>query len=182
MSKEVSSRSSNQVASAAVGMILMVISAPCVMAMVHDIITRADNLSGAIIAGTFFAMLGCVGFVMTYLGLKKPKAEAFAMSSKLERRLLQFAREHEGRITVSQLAVESPMSVAECQKALHTLEMGNICRSELQTNGATVYLFPDFMPSDSSAATMFDFDQRLSEGEEVADEVSQAQASRRDDW
>lgn len=179
MSQQFASRSTGQIVSLISGVVMILVSAPCVMAMIHDVITQADNLSGAIAAGTFFLVLGIIGGFMTWWGVKRPKVTGFQFDSNMERRLLNFARDHQGRVTVSLLAAESPLSLADCQAALESMELRGVCRSEFETSGALTYIFPDFVP----VARDVSFDFPDEEESQQAQEHAQAEAtSDSQDW
>lgn len=175
MSQQFANRSTGQIVSLVVGVGLILMSAPCVVAMIHDIVTQADNLVGAITAGTFFIILGIIGGFMTWWGAKKPAATAFRMDANVERRILHFARSHGGRVTVALLAAESPLSLSNCQAALESMELRGVCRSEFETSGALTYVFPDFVVDDPHDVA-FDFERLETNRADRPAEESDAEA------
>lgn len=169
---------SNYVA-AGFGAFLMLISAPCVVGMIHDVVTGADNLAGALIAGTFFSFLGVIGLAMTWWALKKPKKRPFVLTPDREHKLLNLARAHDGVLTASLLAAESPLTLHEARKSLEMLEVGGFCHSIVTAAGGIAYHFPDLMPGGTRTQddVRFDFDD-----EDVAAPSKQPAESKHSEW
>jgi hypothetical protein len=125
-----------------VGMVLF--SSPCVIGMVHDLIVGTDNLAGALIAGGFFSLMMLAGIALAVYGLRKPGKKPFAVTREIERHVLGVARQHGGRLTTSELALYTELSLDECGVVLDHLEMRDVARTHISDDGDIVYVFPHF--------------------------------------
>lgn len=180
-------RTPQQWAMAAGGFAMLAVASPCVIAMLHDIITQADNLQGALIVGIFMGFVGIAGIVMMGLGLRKPEAAPFTVDQALEREVLSIARSHDGRLTVSELALQTRLTIDECQQLMAYFEEREVVRTYLSDGGDIVYVFVDFTVDKAAAIDPLDdeavFDAALEDEleEEAAPSVAPQQA-RNEEW
>ena len=114
------------------------------------------NTTGALIVGIFMAFVGLGGLAMMFLGLKKPKVAEFKMTQTTERTILSVARHHGGKVTVSELALETQLTLDECQTVLDQLASRDVAQVHVGTAGETVYAFPGLMVDKSSAVDPLD--------------------------
>lgn len=153
---------------------MMLGSLPCVIASIYDLATKTDP-AGALTAGVFFAIVAVLGLGLGIWGFRTPKVASPFEDADFERRLLQFAREHDGVVTVSQLAAESPLSATEAREALESLERIGVCHSSPSATGGLFYNFPDFMPDGTRTPSDVEFD--FSEDDSVSIEEAATVAS-----
>lgn len=181
-------RTPKQIFSAILGFVMLAVASPCVVGMIYDLTLGAtDNVSGALIAGTFFAFVGLGGLALMVFGLRRPKADDLRLDEALERRILTTARSHGGRLTVSELAVDCELSLAEANHALTHLERHGIVRTHLSDAGDIVYVFRDFTVDKASAVDPLDdeavFDAALEDAQDSAEAVLAAPVSaKNEDW
>lgn len=177
-------RSPAQILSIVFGLIMVLVSTPCVIGMVHDLVVGTDNLSGALIAGGFFTLLALVGIGLTIFGIRKPRAKPFTVTRSLERQVLGVAREHGGRLTTSELALYTEINLDECDAVLRHFEMRDVARSHVSDGGDIVYVFPHFDVDKQAAFDPTDdevvFDRELAEEEQ--DEPQTADAHEPAEW
>ncbi len=64
-------------------------------------------------------------------------------SDALDQTIFRLARRHNGRLTVSDVVVESRLSVREAEAALNDLVDGTHVTMEITENGSVVYEFPE---------------------------------------
>lgn len=148
-------RSKPQLASALIGAFLTITSLPCVVAMIHDLVVGAGDLTGALVAGTFFIGLGALGIAMFWYGaIRKPDGLAIEGPSErisVEKQVLQVAKNHGGKLTIADLVVETNLSVGEAEHALSELEMQNVATSHVSSSGQLVYEFGGFLTNKNRA-------------------------------
>jgi TM2 domain-containing membrane protein YozV len=71
---------------------------------------------------------------------------ALRSESDYERYLLQYARQHQGRITIGQIAADTPISIEKAEHHLARLEAKGHTRVEIDPESGVIrYLFPEFM-------------------------------------
>ncbi len=143
---------------AAVGMLVSIFSMPCVIAMIHDLIVGTDNITGALVVGTFCAGLAVFGFFLTYVALRKPKPVAFEVTREVERQILVVAKQARGRISAAELAMHSDLSVDESRRVLEHFELNGVATSHVTTTGDIVYLFSSFTTTEETMLAGMDWD------------------------
>ena len=140
-----------RVAQMVTGVLMMAISFPCIASSAHDIIMGADKLSGAISAGSFFLMVAMLGAMLGFFGLKSYRKlndpAAKVISSVEERDLLKTIAAMGGEVSVAQLAMHSPLSIAEATAFLNRLEVDGVAYSSVNADAAIVYTLPSLAPS-----------------------------------
>lgn len=124
------------------GLILVLFSSPCVIAMLFDLITGADNLLGALMAGTFFTVLAALGIYLLVLGARTPAEDELIIDANLERKVLRLAQGNDGRLTPAHLTMESMLSLDEAEEVLVELERQGHAQSSVTRGGAVEYVFP----------------------------------------
>lgn len=127
-----------------VGFGLFAASTPCVLAMIHDLVTNAANLEGALMVGGFCTILGVFGVGLMVTALRKPKTPPFEVTRGVEREILSIANGLGGRVTVSDLALRGSLTIDESEAALAHFEQRDIARSQISDDGSLVYVFPHF--------------------------------------
>jgi hypothetical protein len=65
-------------------------------------------------------------------------------------KLLHFAKNHKGLVTVTTLALEEEFSLEEAEALLQWCQEKGICQMELQSDGRVLYRFPDFIDPDDA--------------------------------
>lgn len=187
-------RSPAQVLSIVIGFLMFAASSPCVIGMLHDIITRADNLQGALIVGVFSSVVAIAGMLLVWTGVRQPKAAPLIISQDLERTVLGVARAHHGRLTVAELAVDTSLTLDQSLRVLEHFEAKTAARLHVTDDGDTVYVFPGFTLDKESAVDPLDdlamFEAQLSGFDGVdgdvdePDEVTLAvpQEAKHEDW
>lgn len=149
-----------------VGTLFSLVSLPCVAAAIHDVITGAENMSGAVIMGVFFAGVLTVGFALLYFAFKPAKEDGSAARER-EQWVLDAARRAGGVLSAPELAVDSAMSVDQAEKALEAMRAKGIAQPDVNEMGQMIYVFPAFYKQGPVGARdqmdMDDFDRRLAE-------------------
>ena len=155
------------------GVLTVLFSLPFTAYGVAELFTSADT-GAALMLIFFFGICSMIGAGMSYWGFKRPKKRTVLEDPDLERRLLQFARNHRGVVTVSQLAAESPLSASEARTVLERLERVGICHSAPSSTGGLFYRFPDFMPDGTRTQSEVEFDF----SDDAVEQVMQAAAKQ----
>jgi hypothetical protein len=181
-----SSKSSSSNAPAALGSGCLILFGLSGMAICTFFVVMAisDLVTGDGEAGLMVGMLAFFGFLdlgagaMTYWGsrLMRRALDGDEIGSgegggledaqnQRERRILAFARSHSGRLTVSELAVESPLGIEESRAALEGLVERGVADTWVSEHGQIVYVFPAFFDEGDKHTARDplegDFDERL---------------------
>lgn len=191
------SRTFGQIFSAVIGFAMLAVASPCVISMFNDVfIAGTDNVGGALIVGVFMAFVGVAGLILIATGLKKPEG-GFHVNQALERRVLGIAREHGGRLTVSELALETELTIDQSRQVLQHLEHREAVRTHLSDHGDIVYVFGGLTVDKAAAIDPLNdaevFDARLNDvtnvefdldgdDEEDVDSPAQPQEAKQDKW
>ena len=126
------------------GFVLMAFSTPCVLAMLNDLLfAHTDNVSGALLIGGFCAFGAVGGFLMMIASLIK-RRKSFRLTREEERDLLKVANSMQGRLTATELALQSDLSIKESQLALDLLLKRGIAETWPSNDGRLIYVFPEF--------------------------------------
>lgn len=137
-----------RVLSGVFGTLIGLISLPMVIALFADLAMGADNITGALVAGTFFALTGLLSLFMLYFaafgGKKKAKTAQWALEEWQERQILSLAQREGGVLSIASLALHSQLSTENAQKALEELERRQVATTWIDDAGALVYRFPAF--------------------------------------
>jgi len=146
------------------GFVLTMFSSPCVVMMIHDIIMGAENLSGAVGAGSFMAMVTLAGLLLFRMGWKlRNELPDTSLSAAREQAGLNAIREAGGEITVAGLALHSDLSIVEATAFLESLEAQGMAHSFVTTEGAISYRIPHLSGSHKSVdatENVFDFEEQ----------------------
>ena len=150
----------------AFGTLFSLVSLPCVAAAIHDVITGAANMDGAIIMGVFFSGTLVLGFALLYFALR-PQKEDRNVAGERERWVLDAARRAGGVLSAPELAVDSAMNIEQAEAALEKLRAKGVCQPDVNEMGQMLYVFPAFYKQGPVGARdqmdMDDFDRRLAE-------------------
>lgn len=71
------------------------------------------------------------------------------LEANLEPAVYRLAKQLKGRVTVSDVVVETGLSAAESETLLQGLVDGTHCRMEVTEQGSVIYEFPELTPPDS---------------------------------
>ncbi len=127
------------------GGIGMLVGLPCTLTMVVDLFRGTDNIMGVLIVGLTSAMILLFGVMLFRSGLRASAPVSVApmawMTQEMEREILRAAERRGGMLTVAQLALETPLSVSQCNAALMQLEHQGAVRSDVGLDGALCYHF-----------------------------------------
>lgn len=161
----------NRIGKLAIGSFLLLISTPCVIGMVYDLIAGTDNVLGALMAGSFFFILAIIGLFFLRLGFNTPKQDPLILSQQLEREVLHRACVHQGILSVPRLAMETNISIADAELVLQEFQTRGYARLEISPRGTLEYHFPDFL----EAVVLDDLDSQI---EAAAHEVYEVHSDR----
>lgn len=89
------------------------------------------------------ALLGLGGFFV-YRSGKVPASIPKLDQAALEQKVLESARRHRGRITVSELALDLGCDLAEAERLLDALVTARVTELEVSDRGLVVYVFRTF--------------------------------------
>lgn len=162
-----------------VGLALTAVSTPFVMMGVHDVVTQADNVKGSIMAGTFFLVLLVIGLGSAWWGIFSKHASAAVAEASVEHRVLQAAKKLRGKVTPATLAIETGLSLDDCQASLDEMVEEGVAETWVTDGGNLVYAFSAFVdPTDRlTARDPLDDDAEFDELVE-ADQPSPVEATR----
>ena len=142
-------RSGLQIASLVMGLFIALPSLPCFAMMASSLIftTTAQNLMGEMVATAIFGALSVMSVAMIVLGARRPRIDVEPPEEWRERQVLAMASEHEGVLSVGQLAMLTDMNIATSQAMLESLERRGIATSEFSPQGGMIYHFTNLAPS-----------------------------------
>jgi hypothetical protein len=63
----------------------------------------------------------------------------------IENRIFRAAYKHEGRLTISDIVLETDLSIREAEEAINSMVDGTHLRMEVEDNGLVVYEFPEII-------------------------------------
>lgn len=116
---------------------------------------EAEGLSAGLVIGSSVGLLGLVfprnltspvtANRSDYAGPPAPEAPSEERTTQ-EREILQLARQHEGELTVGDVAINTSLSLDEARQVLDQLAFRSFCSKQVIPNGAVLYHFPDFRP------------------------------------
>jgi hypothetical protein len=66
-------------------------------------------------------------------------------SRGIENRIFRAALKHEGRLTISDIVLETDLSIREAEKVMDGMVDGTHVRMEVEDNGLVVYEFPEII-------------------------------------
>jgi hypothetical protein len=170
-----------RLAGLALGLLMLLGSLPFLGFAIWEIFYGAQASIGIFLTA-FFGTLTVISGLLARWGFKKPQPPSALADPELERRLLQFARNHNGVVTVSQLAAESPLSTAEARQALEELELQGVCHSSPSSAGGIFYRFPDFLPDGKRTPSEVEFDFDVDSAHDDNSAQGQAQAAQARRW
>ncbi|MEZ4460641.1 MAG: hypothetical protein R3E66_13115 [bacterium] len=121
--------------------------------------SRADG--GAMFGlALFFAIFGVVGGLMTKKGFSKPKDKALDPRT-IEQTVLGVARDLNGEVTVEELALATPLTVAEGKKILDGMVDHGAAEIGLGPNQETIYVFRGFLKGGKRTRSYDPFDEEV---------------------
>lgn len=159
------------------GSFLFLISAPCVIGMIYDLITGADNLGGAVVAGTFFGILGLFGAYLLVKGFRTPQEGELLIDGNLEREVLYRARVHQGVLTVPRLAMETSLTLADAEVLLSELHRQGYAQADLSSEGVLEYHFPDLAPQ----MVLDDLERAIEDAHDATHEATKEQRAYKEE-
>lgn len=148
------------------GVVLTLISFPCVATGVFDLLTGTDNPDGAFIITVFFAPVLLVGVGLLVIGAKS-SVDSSSNSEEdgpdIERVVLQTAAGSNGHLTVGNLAMQTNLSVDQANQILETLESKGVARSTVGEQGNIEYVFPGLGGGDGPDALEAEIERAVAE-------------------
>ncbi len=91
----------------------------------------------------FGASAGALGTASVWWGLQARETRRRAIMARLQRRVLLFATEKEGTLTVTEVAASLDLSLLAAEEVLDSMDDGLRVRSEVTNEGIIVYEFPE---------------------------------------
>ncbi len=88
-------------------------------------------------------MMGALGTATTWWGLQAREARRRALMARLQRRVLLFATEKGGTLTVTEVAASLNLSLSAAEDVLDSMDDGLRVRSDVTSQGIIVYEFPE---------------------------------------
>jgi len=86
---------------------------------------------------------GALGTASVWWGLQARETRRRAIMARLQRRVLLFATEKEGTLTVTEVAASLDLSLLAAEEVLDSMDDGLRVRSEVTNEGIIVYEFPE---------------------------------------
>jgi len=114
-----------------------IISSAFVVAAAIDIVSGAEKMKGAIIAGSFFLVCGLGGAFVAKAMFTAPKRNAAAVESMV----LQLAAQNDAKLTASELAMRSELDLDAARLMLGEMVTKRAAEILVDENGAEVYHF-----------------------------------------
>lgn len=125
-----------------VGLVFLSCSTPCVVSMIHDLIVGAENLQGALFAGSFAAIIAVGGAYLMYAGFTSSREDQLVIDSDLERIVLRMAYDSGGILDPARMAMETELSLRQAEMVLEELEERGYARLQVTRDGTLEYVFP----------------------------------------
>ncbi len=144
----------------------LLFSLPCMIAMGSYVLNGNVNSGVAIVV--FFAMmvLAIPSAFAVYSAMKSPPLSATQTQEGIERLILQIARIHHGRVSATQVATATPLSIEQVTHALQQLEQNGRIYSVLTINDGTEFIFPDLLPPTTE---LEQFEEEFAEQNQILD-------------
>jgi len=95
---------------------------------------------GVVVVG---GVMGAAGTSTVWWGLQARETRRRAIMARLQRRVLLFATEREGTLTVTEVAASLDLSLLAAEEVLDSMDDGLRVRSEVTNEGIIVYEFPE---------------------------------------
>lgn len=127
-----------------IGFIMLAFSSPCVIAMIYDVATQTGDVVGALMVGGFCTFGAILGIYLIVSAIRGQKTGPFVVTREVERDVLGIANGLGGRLTVSDLALRSNLTIDEAEIALGHFEQRDIARTHVSEDGHLIYVFPHF--------------------------------------
>jgi len=154
---------------AVTGFLMTAVSVPCVHALINDMLTKAGEMSGGLMLGGFFAMLGLGGLGMIFgAWYIRPRAAPKHDYQQIERAVLVLAQQRRGRITAAEVALHTPLTTEESQQLLEELTRQGAAQLDIGARGELLFTFPAFLdrpPQNFSGDSDVSFDLQGHDGD-----------------
>lgn len=151
------------------GFMMTAVSFPCVAAALNDIFTTSGDLSGPLIMGVLFAILGMGGLGMMFgAWYIRPNAAPKHDYQQIERAVLTLAQQRSGRITAAEVALHTPLTTEESQQLLEQLTRQGVAQMDIGSRGELLFTFPAFLngpPQNFSGDSDVSFDLQGHDGD-----------------
>lgn len=162
------------------GISCLIFTLPCSATAIYDLATGAPNASGAFGALMMMTMLSGIAVFAIYRASTSPEISShnippktvghpqtvtrsrttgFEIDEKTEGKILQMANRHNGRLTATHLAMDSPLTIEQATQILSDFERRGIVYSAVTTHGGTEYVFPDLLPAKAQSDVHNDLDE-----------------------
>jgi len=128
----------------AIGSFMMLLCSGLIVTYISEIITNTTRHGVASQMGLIVFLCGLVfvGWKLVQGRLHDKKA---VKELKEEQLILNRARANVGSLTVSEVALECQMSIADAKKAFERLSMLGVCQVDVTDEGELCYRFPSMM-------------------------------------
>lgn len=144
------------------GLSVVAVSLFFVAAAISDLFTGTDNPGVMVGMAVLFGVTAFGGGLASYLGFRKaPNKELDPRN--IERTILGVARDLQGEVTVEEVALNTPLTVAECKKLLDDMVSHGAAELGLGRNDETMYVFRGFLPGGKRTRSADPFASELDE-------------------
>jgi hypothetical protein len=126
------------------GLSVVAFSLLMIVTALGDFFTGQDDPSLMIGMAIFFAVTAFGGAIATYLGFRKRKNKELDPQN-IERTILGAAKQHAGEVTVEEVALHTPLTIAECKQILEDMVTHGAAEIGLGPNQETIYVFRGFL-------------------------------------
>ena len=131
-----------------------------VAASVVGMFTPGERLDVMVGMAVFFGIISIGGGIATYLGFRKQVDKAMDPRA-IEQTVLGVARDLNGEVTVEELALATPLTVAEGKKILDGMVDHGAAEIGLGPNQETIYVFRGFLKGGKRTRSYDPFDEEV---------------------
>lgn len=145
-----------------------------VLGSLGSLFSGAGDIMGLVTTLVFF-----MGFFAIFRAGKPKQIEAPKMSQdEIERNLLHMAASSNGRLTITQVTMNSPLNSNDAKENLDRMVDNGMANLDVDSNGMISYIFPDFVPRDARGVQgeLDDFDRRLAHAQSAASSGAESHA------
>lgn len=138
--------------------------------MILGLATDPNAVDGNVLAILIMTPFAIAPLLAIYVALKKPTPIPFSIDAGTERKILQMVKRHNGRLTPTHLAMDSPLSIEQATQALADFEQRGFAYSTVTAHGGTEYVFPDLLGS-TDQSNQFDQHNKPDELDELYNQI-----------
>ena len=157
---------------------LTLFSLPGLVATIYDAVTQSEIWMGALLMGSFRAVLLLLGIGLGFLARKASReADQLDITEDMERHVLRMAKINGGETSAAMLALETTLNLDQAALVLAEFEKRGHAYSAVVGEGSRRYIFPDLQASGliarAQSAAADDFMRRLAETDVIDEMVCQ---------